>query len=100
MQNRKPLYMILSAGLVVLSLAGCGKSNNVVNAAPPPPPVSVVEVKPQTVPIFAEYAAQTFARDAVEIRGQVDGYIRKRLFQTGADVKAGRCALCSRSASL
>lgn len=89
MQNRKPLYMILSAGLVVLSLAGCGKSNNVVNAAPPPPSVSVVEVKPQTVPIFAEFAAQTFARDAVEIRGQVDGYIRKRLFQTGADVKAG-----------
>ncbi|HMJ61174.1 MAG TPA: hypothetical protein VK493_05395, partial [Bryobacteraceae bacterium] len=58
-------------------------------AAPPPQTVSVIEVQPRTVPIFAEYAAQTFARDAAEIRGQVDGYIRKRLFNTGTDVKAG-----------
>jgi membrane fusion protein (multidrug efflux system) len=74
-----------------LLLAACGKSNPVVNAgAFPPTPVSVVEVEPQTVPIFADYAAQTFARDSVEIRGQVDGYIRKRLFETGEDVKAGQ----------
>ena len=89
MPIRLPLYFYV-CGITILLLAGCGKStNNVVNAAPPPASVSVVEVQPQTVPIFAEYAAQTFARDAVEIRGQVDGYIRKRLFQTGADVKAG-----------
>lgn len=75
--------------LAQFALAACGKSNNVVNAAPPPPEVSVIEVQPRTVPIYGEYAAQTFARDAVEIRGQVDGYIRKRLFQTGQDVKAG-----------
>ena len=81
---------LLSLGIAV-SLAGCGTGTASVNggATPPPPPVTVIEVQPQTVPIFAEYAAQTFARDAVEIRGQVDGYIRKRLFQTGADVKAG-----------
>jgi membrane fusion protein (multidrug efflux system) len=49
----------------------------------------VIDLQPKTVPVYSDYAAQTFARDAVEIRGQVDGYIRKRLFQTGADVKAG-----------
>jgi membrane fusion protein (multidrug efflux system) len=77
--------------VIAALLAACGKSNNVVNAgAFPPSPVSVIEVTPQNVPIFAEYAAQTFAKDAVEIRGQVDGYIRKRLFQTGEDVKAGQ----------
>jgi membrane fusion protein, multidrug efflux system len=82
--------LLLPATLVVVIIAaGCGKQNSVVNAAPPPAAVSVVEVEPQTVPIFAEYAAQTFARDAVEIRGQVDGYIRRRMFETGADVKAG-----------
>jgi membrane fusion protein (multidrug efflux system) len=48
-----------------------------------------MDVEPRTVPIYAEYAAQTFARDEVEIRGQVDGYVRKRLFQTGGNVKAG-----------
>jgi membrane fusion protein (multidrug efflux system) len=90
MMNRLPFYAILPAGVFIVSLAGCGKSNNIVNAAAPAPPrVSFVEVQPKTVPIFGEYAAQTFARDAVEIRGQVDGYIRKRFFQTGADVHAG-----------
>jgi len=60
-----------------------------VNASPPPAQVSVIDLEPQTVPVYAEYAAQTFARDAAEIRGQVDGYVRKRLFQTGDNVKAG-----------
>ena len=40
--------------------------------------------------IYNEYAAQTFARDMVEVRGRVDGYIEKRLFQTGTDVVAGQ----------
>jgi membrane fusion protein (multidrug efflux system) len=68
---------------------GCGKSSAGSAAAPPPPGVSVVQVELQNVPIYAEYAAETFARDAVEVRGQVDGYIRKRLFRTGDNVKAG-----------
>jgi len=55
-----------------------------------PPPVSVLEVQAQDVPIYSEYAAQTFARDMVEVRGRVDGYIEKRLFQVGADVRAGQ----------
>lgn len=88
--NRSKRYLLFLVGIAFLQLAGCSKSSNVVNAAAPmAQTVSVVEVQPQTVPIFADYTAQTFARDAVEIRGQVDGYIRKRMFQTGADVKAG-----------
>lgn len=56
----------------------------------PPPPVSVLAVAPKDVSIYGEYAAQTFARDMVEVRGRVDGFIEKRLFQVGADVKAGQ----------
>lgn len=56
----------------------------------PPPPVSVLEVQAQDVPIYGQYAAQTFARDLVEVRGRVDGFIEKRLFQVGADVRAGQ----------
>jgi membrane fusion protein (multidrug efflux system) len=81
-------FVILPLGLAILSAAGCSKGN-AERSGPPPPTVSVIEVQPRTVPIYGEYAAQTFARDAAEIRGQVDGYIRKRLFKTGADVKAG-----------
>src|SRR5580700_10905255 len=56
----------------------------------PPASVSVIEVKAEDVPIYSEYAAQTFARDMVEVRGRVDGYIEKRLFQVGSDVQAGQ----------
>jgi membrane fusion protein, multidrug efflux system len=77
--------------VAVFTLAGCQSASKAQNRmAFPPPPVSVVEVQPQTVPIYGEYAAQTFARDIVEVRGRVDGYIEKRLFQVGADVKAGQ----------
>ncbi|HZQ53820.1 MAG TPA: efflux RND transporter periplasmic adaptor subunit [Bryobacteraceae bacterium] len=77
---------ILAFTLLTVS---CAKSNAERVAAMPALPVSVVNVQPQSVPIYGEYAAQTFARDAADIRGQVDGYVRKRLFQTGQDVKAG-----------
>lgn len=87
---RSHWFFVLPVTIAILCAAGCGSGKaERVSAAPPPQPVSVVELRPKTVPIFAEYAAQTFARDAAEIRGQVDGYIRKRLFQTGENVKAG-----------
>ena len=56
----------------------------------PPALVSVIEVQAQDVPLYGEYTAQTFARDMVEVRGRVDGYIEKRLFQVGSDVHAGQ----------
>jgi membrane fusion protein, multidrug efflux system len=67
---------------------GCGDATS---AAPsvPPPSVSVFEVSGQDVPIYSEYAAQTFARDMVEVRGRVDGYVEQRLFQVGSTVQAG-----------
>lgn len=72
--------------------AGCqsGPATTKAAASPPPPAVAVMEVKAEDVPIYTEYAAQTFARDMVEVRGRVDGYIEKRLFQVGSEVKAGQ----------
>ena len=45
-------------------------------AAPslPPPSVSVIEVTSEDLPIYSECAAQTFARDMVEVRGRVAAY--------------------------
>src|SRR5437762_338546 len=76
----------------VLVLTGCSAGASVSNAAAPPPAaeVSVVTVSGEDTPIYNDYAAQTFARDMVEVRGRVDGYIEKRLFETGSDVKAGQ----------
>ncbi len=74
-----------------LFLQGCGK-NTEATAAPgaPAPAVSVITVAEENVPIFSEYTAQTYARDMVEVRGRVDGYVEKRLFQVGSDVTAGQ----------
>ncbi|MEO8049966.1 MAG: efflux RND transporter periplasmic adaptor subunit [Acidobacteriota bacterium] len=41
------------------------------------------------VPIFTEYPAQTYARNTVDVRARVDGYIEKWLFRPGQEVKAG-----------
>jgi len=56
----------------------------------PPMPVSVMEIRAQDVPIYGDYASQTFARDMVEVRGRVDGYVESRTFQAGTDVRAGQ----------
>ena len=81
----------LSALILAFSVLPACQSTSKAQArmAFPPPPVSVIEVQAQDVPIYGEYAAQTFARDIVEVRGRVDGYIEKRLFQVGADVHTG-----------
>lgn len=79
---------MVAAVLTVTACQSTSKGQN--RMAFPPPPVSVIEVQSQDVPIYSEYAAQTFARDIVEVRGRVDGYIEKRLFQVGSDVTAGQ----------
>ena len=89
-RNPKILYCGLMISVVVLTQA-CQWENTTSNAASLSPPlVSVTTVNAENVPIYSEYAAQTFARDMVEVRGRVDGYVEKRLFQVGSDVKAGQ----------
>jgi membrane fusion protein (multidrug efflux system) len=86
--------LVLAAGMVAASLAvaGCNSGPSVSSAAAPAPSpeVSVLTVHSEDTPIYNEYTAQTFARDMVEVRGRVDGYIEKRLFETGSDVQAGQ----------
>jgi len=74
-----------------LLLGGCNASGEKSRAAgPPPTPVMVVEVQPQDAPIVAEFAAQTYARDTVDVRSRVEGYVEKWLFQPGSEVQAGQ----------
>ena len=76
--------------LSVVLLAGCSAAGQKGGpAAAAATPVVVVEIQPADVPIFAEFAAQTYARDMVEVRGRVDGYIERWLFRPGSEVRAG-----------
>ena len=110
------------AGAVVvfcpILFSGCAASGQKSGTAEAPPAtVMVVDVQPMNVPLFSEFAAQTYARNTVEVRGRVEGYIDKWLFQPGSEVRAGqvlyvldlrpyeaapmgiRVALCCRSAN-
>ena len=74
---------------VVLLLAGCAAK--VESKSPPPAPmVEVTDVAPTTADIYAEYPAQTYARNMVDVRGRVEGYIEKWLFRPGQEVTAGQ----------
>jgi membrane fusion protein, multidrug efflux system len=58
-------------------------------AQPPPPLVLVTQVQPADVPVISDYPAQTYARNTVDVRGRVDGYIDKWLFHPGQEVHSG-----------
>jgi RND family efflux transporter MFP subunit len=78
-------------GLVSLLIAACGSQNQPgTPQAMPPPAVVVAQVTSETVPIYGEYVARIEARQTVEIRSRVDGFLEKVLFREGSEVKAGQ----------
>src|SRR6266581_169487 len=101
MTGRQRVLVFGAASLIglvfgVFATVGCDLLKGKAAEAPkgptarPPAEVLFVEVQPRTVPIVTEYVAQTYSVDMVEIRARVDGYIEKRLFNSGDLVKAGQ----------
>jgi membrane fusion protein (multidrug efflux system) len=75
----------------ILILGGCGQQPN--KGGPPPgraPEVAVVTIQPQRLVITTELAGRTSASLVAELRPQVSGIIRKRLFEEGANVREGQ----------
>ena len=81
--------MLLVAFAIALFAAGHGKAATT-PTPPPAPEVSVIYVQGEDVATYREYPARTYARDLVDIRGRVDGYIEPRTFDIGSDVRAGQ----------
>jgi len=78
--------------LALIALSGC-KEDARANAqpqAPPPANVAVVVVTPQPVPITIDLPGRTTAFRTAEVRPQVNGVIRERLFNEGETVEAGQ----------
>jgi membrane fusion protein (multidrug efflux system) len=76
--------------LAAILLAGCAASGQKNGAQAPPTTVVVMDTAAADVPIFAEFAAQTYARDMVEVRSRVEGYIERWEFRPGAEVTTGQ----------
>jgi membrane fusion protein (multidrug efflux system) len=70
-----------------LALAACDKP---APPAPPPPTVGVVAMKVESVPLIAELPGRIVAFETSEVRPQISGVIRRRLFEEGAYVRAGQ----------
>ena len=61
-----------------------------VQPAPPPTPVGVIIVSEQPVTLTAELPGRTSPYETSDVRPQVDGIIRARLFTEGDSVTAGQ----------
>jgi len=73
----------------ILWLVGCNGQTEAQQAAQAPE-VAVVVIQPQRVELSTELPGRTSPYRIAEIRPQVSGIVQKRLFQEGADVKAGQ----------
>jgi membrane fusion protein (multidrug efflux system) len=72
----------------MLLLAACARE-----APPPPPPpraVGVVTIQSQPVELTAELPGRVAAVETSEVRPQVNGIVRQRLFEEGTQVRAGQ----------
>ena len=87
--HQSSFVLFLAAGAFGLT-SGCNSAaQNKASAQAPPPMVVVTQVESGDVPVLSEYPAQTYARNTVEVRGRVDGYIDKWLFHPGQEVHTG-----------
>jgi membrane fusion protein, multidrug efflux system len=86
--HSKFLLILVVGACAVIS--GCeSAAQNQRPAGAPAPIVVVTQVEAGDVPVLSDYPAQTYARNTVEVRGRVDGYIDKWLFHPGQEVHAG-----------
>ena len=87
--NFRSTSVALGAALL---LAACDKPSSGAQAqpAPPPPSVTVVTLQRQEVPITSVLPGRTTSYRVAEVRPQVGGVIRERLFTEGEEVQAGQ----------
>ena len=88
----KTTAIILLPTAVALALTGCrfGSDEAQTQGQTKAPVVNVQEIVAQRVTLETELAGHTSAYTIAEVRPQVGGIIQKRLFEEGAEVKAGQ----------
>ncbi len=84
------LAAAVTALAALLAATGCSRNSADTAAAPAALPVSVMEAKVEQVPLALEVAGQAEGSREVEVRARVGGILVRRLYQEGAQVKAGQ----------
>lgn len=75
--------------MLLLLLVACGRKETA-PPAPPPPEVTVYTVQPERVTLTRELSGRTNAFLVAEVRPQVTGIVKERLFTEGGTVEAGQ----------
>lgn len=90
---RRSAGISAAALLALLCVAACdgkpGGAANAAPAAPPPVQVTVVTLRHQRAPVTTVLPGRTSAFSVAEVRPQVGGVLRERLFTEGAEATAG-----------
>jgi len=80
----------LPAALLILALAGCGNESAAPPMQFPSAAVTVVTLQAETVALTRELPGRVSPWLVAEVRPQVSGIIKERLYNEGAMVKAGQ----------
>ncbi|WP_319581629.1 efflux RND transporter periplasmic adaptor subunit [uncultured Pseudodesulfovibrio sp.] len=83
------ISLLLLSLLTLGGLAGCEDKTPKASATRAPVEVGVEVLHPQSVPLTTELPGRTTASLVAEVRPQVDGILRERLFREGSEVEAG-----------
>ena len=89
---RRPVVLTaLAAALSAVLLAGCNSSAAPAGMPPAgPAEVGVVTLQAKPLTLTSELPGRTVSTVVAEVRPQVGGIVRERLFTEGAEVKAGQ----------
>ena len=85
----KRISLFFSLLIAVVLLSAC-RQENPKTIAPGPMEVDILTIKQQLVNLTVELPGRTAAYRIAEVRPQVGGIIKKRLFTEGSEVKAGQ----------
>jgi membrane fusion protein (multidrug efflux system) len=76
-------------GAITLAVAGCGETEQAASGPAVVPAVTVARVVIEDYRPTATFTGRVEAIHKVELRARIDGFLEKRLFDEGSDVKQG-----------
>lgn len=88
MSLRKLILLGALAAMLPPLISGCAQEAP--DMTTPPPPVAFTQVSPADMELSEELIGRVAAVRVAEIRAQVTGIVQRRLFDQGADIRAGQ----------